>query len=241
MKSRFIGSLAMPFFFLIILGIAPISLPNTSGEAQINLLVPGIIGMILLFGSMGAGTGVLWDKEFGFLKEIMVAPIKRRSIVLGKATGGVTTALTQGIVMLILGLPFGLKLTGIYPQFSPVGFIIGFLLSIVFMSLIGFTFIGLGIAFASRMKDFQGFQIIWNFTVFPILIFSNAFFPLSGLPHWLRNVAYFNPLTYGVDGLRGCLVDAAELPLLLDLAALLVSSAVMIYIGAHLFNKTEVD
>jgi len=241
MKSRFIGSLGMPIFFLIFLGMAPIDLPNTSEGGYISFLAPGIIGMILLFASMGAGINLLWDKEFGFLKEIMVAPVKRHTIILGKTAGGVTTALVQGVLILVLALPLGLELTGIHSQFSVAGFSLGLLASFAFMVLIGFTFTGLGVAFASRMKDFHGFQLIWNFLLFPVFLLSGAIFPLDVFPDWLRYVAYINPLTYGVDGLRGSLTGVSEMPLFLDFAALLTSSTIMLSIGAYLFGKAEVD
>jgi len=241
LKSRFIGSLGMPLFFLIFLGMAPINLPNTPEGSYISFLAPGIIGMILLFASMGAGMNLLWDKEFGFLKEIMVAPVKRHTIVLGKTAGGVTTALVQGLLILVLGLPLGLELTGIHSKFSVTGFSLGFLASIALMVFIGFTFTGLGVAFASRMKDFQGFQLIWNFLVFPVFLLSGALFPLDVFPDWLQHVAYINPLTYGVDGLRGCLTGTSEMPLLVDFIALVISSTLMISIGAYLFSRAEVD
>ena len=241
MKSRFIGSMGMPLFFLIFLGMAPIRLPNASEGGYISFLAPGIIGMILLFASMGAGINLLWDKEFGFLKEIMVAPVKRHTIILGKTAGGVTTALVQGVLILVLALPLGLKLTGIQPQFSVSGFSIGLITSFAFMVLIGFTFTGLGVAFASRMKDFHGFQLIWNFLLFPVFLLSGSLFPLDTFPGWLQYVAYLNPLTYGVDGLRGSLIGASEMPLLLDFAALAISSTITISIGAYLFSKAEVD
>ena len=241
LKSRLIGSLGMPIFFLIFLGMAPINLPNVSEGGYISFLACGIVGMILLFASMGAGMNVLWDKEFGFLKEIMVAPVRRYSIVLGKTAGGVTTSLIQGLIILVLALPLGLKLTGIHPQLSATGFILGFLAAIAFMVFISFTFAGLGVSFASRMKDFEGFQLIWNFLVFPIFLLSGALFPLNAFPGWLQYVAYLNPLTYGVDGLRGCLIGASEMPLLLDFGALVISSTIMLLIGAYLFSQTEVD
>jgi len=241
MKSRFIGSLGMPLFFLIFLGMAPIRLPNATEGGYISFLAPGIVGMILLFASMGAGINLLWDKEFGFLKEIMVAPVRRHTIILGKTAGGVTTALVQGVLILVLALPLGLKLTGIHSQFSVAGFSLGFLAAIAFMVLIGFTFTGLGVSFASRMKDFHGFQLIWNFIIFPIFLLSGALFPLDVFPHWLQAIAYINPLTYGVDGLRGSLTGVSEMPLLLDFMALVISSLIMLSIGALLFNKAEVD
>jgi ABC-2 type transport system permease protein len=241
MKSRLLGSLGMPVFFLVFLGFAPIELPNAAGGSYMSFLAPGIVGMILLFASMGAGMSVLWDKQFGFLKEIMVAPVRRDTIVLGKTAGGVTTALVQGLLILILAVPLGLELTGIRSQLSVGGFSLGFLLSLGFMILIGFTFTGLGVAFASKMKDFQGFQLIWNFILFPVFLLSGALFPLDVFPQWLQYLTYLNPLTYGVDGLRGSLIGAASFPLWLDFTVLLASSVVMIFLAAYLFTKTEVD
>ncbi len=184
---------------------------------------------------------LLWDKEFGFLKEIMVAPVKRRTIILGKTAGGVTTALVQGVLILVLALPLGLELTGIHSQFSMGGFALGLLTAIGFMFLIGFTFTGLGIAFASRMKDFHGFQLIWNFLVFPTFLLSGAIFPLDVFPKWLRYVSYLNPLTYGVDGMRGSLIGISAMPLTVDFIALLISSTITISAGAYLFSKAEVN
>ncbi len=240
-KSRLIGSLGMPVFFLLFLSFAPIRLPNATNGGYISFLAPGIIGMILLFASMGAGISVLWDKEFGFLKEIMVAPVKRHTIVLAKTAGGVTTALIQALLILILAVPVGLKLTGIRPEFSASGFALGFLFSIGFMILIGLTFTGLGVSFAAKMKDFQGFQLIWNFILFPTFLLSGALFPLDVFPRWLQYLTYLNPLTYGVDGLRGSLIGASRFPLFLDVIVLLASSVVTIAIAAYLFTKAEVD
>lgn len=241
MKSRLLGSLGMPVFFLLFLGFAPIDLPNASSGGYMNFLAPGIVGMILLFASMGAGMSVLWDKEFGFLKEILVAPVRRHTIVLGKTAGGVTTALVQGLAILVLAMPLGLELTGVRPEFSIGGLLLGFLLSIVFMVFIGIVFVGLGIAFASTMKDFQGYQLIWNFIVFPVFLLSGALFPLGVFPTWLQYAAFINPLTYGVDGLRGSLIGVSQFPLLLDFAVLLASSVITVLAGAYLFGRAEVD
>ncbi len=241
MKSRIVGSLGLPVFFLVFLGMAPIQLPNATAGGYISFLAPGIVGMILLFASMGAGLSVLFDKEFGFLKEIMVSPVSRHTIVLGKTAGGMTTALIQALLILVLAVPLGLKLTGIQSDFTISGFVLGVLLSIVFMILIGLTFAGLGVAFASKMKDFHGFTLVWNFIVFPVFLLSGALFPLDAFPRWLQYLAYANPLTYGVDGLRGSLTGAASFPLFLDLAVLVASSVAMIVIAAYLFANTEVD
>lgn len=239
LRSRIAGSLGMPFFFLLFLGLAPFDFPGAP-QGYINFLTPGIMGMILLFASMGAGTSVLWDKEFGFLKEIMVAPIRRASIVLGKTAGGITTALIQGFIILFLAIPLGLKLKGFFGTGTPGSIALGVGAAIPFMILIGITFVGLGLAFASRMEDIHGFQLVWNFLVFPTFLLSGALFPIDIFPSWLRCLALANPLTYGVDALRGCLTGFHEFPLKLDLLVLSGSSILTISLGAFLFGRMEV-
>ena len=241
LRSRVVGSLGMPFFLLIFLGLAPVSFPGMPTGRYINLLAPGIVGMVLLFSSMGAGTSVLWDREFGFLKEIMVAPIRRSSIVLGKIGGGVTTSLFQGLLILALALPLGLKLTGISTIPSPTSLALGFSLSLAFMLLIGVTFVGLGLAFASKMRDIHGFQLIWNFLVFPVFLLSGALIPVDMFPGWLEMLAYVDPLTYGVDGLRGCLVGYSHFSLWFDFLVLVGCGALTVGLGSYLFSRVEMD
>jgi len=233
-KSRIAGSLAMPFFFLAFLGTGFMNVRFSGmppGVNYIDFLAPGVIGMILLFASLTAGISVLWDREFGFLKEIMVTPVSRVSIVLGRILGGVSTALIQGILILLISLGMGSKIVGIF----------GALSSLAFMVLISAGFVGLGIAIASRMKDIHGFSLIMNFVIMPIFLLSGALFPLGGLPTWLITLAYIDPLTYGVDGLRGCLIGISHFNLFVDFLVLLCFCIVMVGIGAYLFEKTEVD
>lgn len=233
-KSRVIGTLAMPFFFLLAMGFGlgpSFSLPSLPKSATyLDFLVPGIIGMTMLFTSVSAGISVLWDKEFGFLKEIMVAPVKRAAIVLGRIAGGVTTASIQGILILLISLFMGFKIV------NPLGVVLAF----IFMFLIGIGFIGFGVAIASIMEDTQGFSLIMQFVIFPIFLLSGAFFPLENLPGWLRKICYLNPLTYGVDGLRASLIGFSHFPLFLSLNILLVFGITMIILGSYLFGKTEV-
>jgi ABC-2 type transport system permease protein len=179
---------------------------------------------------MSAGISVLWDKEFGFLKEIMVAPVKRWAIVLGRIAGGVTTALIQGVLILILSLFLGFKVVNLS----------GFILALLFMFLIGIGFIGFGVAIASKMEDTQGFSLIMQFVVFPIFLLSGAFFPVTNFPGWLRPIALIDPLTYGVDGLRASLIGFSQFPLFLDFAILLIFGGLMVILGSWFFSKTEV-
>jgi len=233
-KSRLIGTLAMPFFFLVSMGFgfsSGFSLPGAPpGVNYLNFLVPGIIGMTMLFSSMSAGISVLWDKEFGFLKEIMVAPVRRLAIVLGRIAGGVTTALIQGVLILILSLFLGFKVINL----------LGFIWALFFMLLIGIGFIGFGVAIASKMEDTQGFSLIMQFVIFPIFLLSGAFFPVTNFPGWLRPIALIDPLTYGVDGLRASLIGFSQFPLTLDLAILLIFGLLMVALGSWWFSKTEV-
>jgi ABC-2 type transport system permease protein len=233
LKSRLIGSLGAPFFFLAFLGSGfsaggVAGMP--SGVNYISFLTPGIIGMTLLFSATAAGLSVLWDREFGFLKEIMVAPVSRMAIVLGRTAGGVTTAIIQAAVIMLSGVLLGMR-----------GLSLGGLAeSLAFMVLIAATFIGMGLAFASKMEDMSGFGTIMNFVIFPLFFLSGAIFPIDSLPSVVKYIAYINPLTYGIDGLRQSLIGASAYPIALDFAALTVSCIAILGLGAYLFGATEV-
>ncbi len=231
-KSRVIGTLAMPLFFLafLSLGFGKMNIPNMGGGVDyIHFLVPGIVGMTMLFTSMFAGISVLWDREFGFLKEIMVAPINRISIVVGRTVGGATTSVLQGILILGISILMGFRISSISE----------FLLSIVFMLLISSAFIGLGLIFASKMHDIHGFSLIMNLVIFPLFFLSGALFPIENLPIWIRCLSYLDPLTYGVDGLRAVLIGVSLFSLIFNFTILVGFSIIMVLLGAYLFEKNE--
>ncbi|WP_067048014.1 ABC transporter permease [Methanofollis ethanolicus] len=231
-KSRVVGTLGMPIFFLAFLGFGfrTSSVPGIPpGIDYVTYLVPGILGMTILFSSTFAGISVLWDREFGFLKEIMVAPVSRTAIVLGRIAGGATTSLIQGVLILLLAVPMGFPFPGVLP----------FLAAVAFMLLIAAAFISLGLIFASNMKDIHGFSLIMNFVVFPIFFLSGALFPIENLPAWLLPLAYADPLTYGVDGLRGVLTGVSSFSPLFDAAALFAFVLVLLALGAWFFERTE--
>jgi ABC-2 type transport system permease protein len=234
LKSRLFGSIASPFFFLAFLGMGfgkGTSIPGIpEGVGYVSFLAPGIIGMTLLFSATFAGLSVLWDREFGFLKEIMVAPVSRIAIVLGRTAGGLTIAILQAVIIMISGVFLGMSMPSLQ----------GFLLSLIFMLLIAATFIGLGLAFASKMKDMSGFSLIMNFLIFPLFFLSGALFPLDRLPWAVKLLAFINPLTYGVDGLRFSLIGLSTLSPVIDLVVLAVSCTAILSLGAYLFETSEV-
>ncbi len=231
-KSRIIGSLATPLFFLIILGTGFSSSFQLQGGGTFNksYLAPGLIGMTVLFSSLMGGVSIIWDREFGFLKEILIAPVSRFFIALGKAVGGVTTAMIQGILIMIIAWLIGVE----YESFT------GVLGSIIVMFVMGIGFIGLGIALASRIESHEGFQMVMSFLTMPLVLLSGAFFPISNLPSWLKAFVYANPLTYGVEAMRFFLLGSSTIPISLSLIVLLLFAFAMIALGGKLFGKMRV-
>ena len=229
--SRIIGSLGMPFFFLAFLGLGLQSAfaIRPGGEKYLDYIAPGIVGMVLLFSSTVSGISVIWDRQFGFLKVMLVAPIPRLAIVLGRTAGGTTTASIQAIIFLAISFFLGVRVP------SPVGLV----LALVFMGLIGLSFSSLGVAMASRMEDPHGFQLIFNFLIMPIFFLSGALFPLDKLPVFIKVLAYLNPLTYGVDGLRWALLGVSEFGPAVDLLVLSAVSAGFLVLGAVLFQGAK--
>jgi ABC-2 type transport system permease protein len=227
-RSRIVGSLGMPFFFLIALGIGFGSLmPGFNYQV---FIAPGIIGMTLLFNSMFSGVSIIWDREFGFLKEMLVAPTSRINIVVGRVLGGATTAIIQGSIIMVLALFVGMPFPGV-PSMLAAVFV---------MLLISSTFVALGVAFASVIREVETFQLIMNFIIMPIFFMSNALFPLDKMPSWMQSVANLNPLTYGVDALRNLLLGSSSHPLTTDLALLLVLPLIVIAVATLLFERTSI-
>ena len=228
-KSRIIGSLGMPLFFMLVLGFGLDSIVRIPGmeKGYMDFIIPGIVAMSVLFTSVFSGIQIIWDKQFGFLKATLVAPVSRLEIMIGQTLGGATAAVIQGLILMVLALFIGLH---------PVG-IAGFLIAVGFMALIGVTFTALGIAIASRMEDMHGFQLIMNFIVFLIFGLSGALFPIDGLPDYIRPLTLADPLTYGVEGIRYGLSGTAQIHPLTSLIVMIVCAALMIVVGAYLFRK----
>jgi len=229
-RSRIIGSIAQPLLFLVALGFGfgPIY-QKAGGGNYIDFLAPGIIAMSVLFTAIFSGIEIIWDRQFGFLKETLVAPVSRITIVAGRTLGGATVACVQGVIVFFAAMAVG---------FQPGGGLL--ILGFVFMILIALLFTALGTAIASVLNDMQGFQLIMNFLVMPIFFLSGALFPLEGLPRALVVVASLDPLSYGVDGLRWSFSGMSHFGLFPDLAVLILVCAALLGAGSYLFSKIQI-
>ena len=228
--SRIIGSLGQPILYLVALGYGLGSIYSKAGAGNyIEFLAPGIIGMSVLFTAIFSGIEIIWDKQFGFLKETLVAPVSRFNIMLGRTLGGATVASLQGVIVLLLSMIVGFRLHNL-SLIVP---------AIIFIFLTALLFTALGTAVASRLSDMQGFQLIMNFLVMPIFFLSGALFPLTNLPKILEIVTRIDPLSYGIDGLRGTLINAANFSLWTDFGVMFILSLILVGLGAYFFSRIE--
>jgi ABC-2 type transport system permease protein len=225
-----IGSLGQPILFLVALGYGMGSVFQKAGQGNyLDFLAPGIIGMAIIFTAIFSGIEIIWDRQFGYLKEVMVAPMSRLEIMVGRTIGGATVAFLQGVVILVISsfVGFHPQLMGILPAFGA-------------MFLVALLFTALGIAIASPLNDMQGFQLIMNFLVMPLFFLSGALFPLQGAPQTLSVIAAFDPLSYGVDAFRALLIGASHYGLGLDILVLSAVTVAFIGIGSYLFSKIQI-
>ena len=230
-KSRIVGALGQPILFLIALGYGLGPVFQKAGQGNyLEFIAPGIIGMSIIFTAIFNGMQVIWDRQFGFLKETMVAPVSRLSVMFGRTLGGATVASTQGTLVLLIAIAAG---------FRPISWF-SIVPALFVMLLIALLFSALGIMVASQLQDMQGFQLIMNFLVMPLFFLSGALFPLTDVPPALFLVARFDPLSYGVDALRYFLIGGATFPLALDLGVLVGVTAFFLVLGSYFFSRIEV-
>lgn len=229
-KSRIVASLAAPLLWLWIFGSGMRAVTVPGAQDYQAFLFPGIIGMAILFTSIGSGVSVIWDREFGFLKEILVAPVSRSSVVFGKALGGGTAALIQGVILLPLSFLVGVQL----PALS-------YLAYIPLMIIISVGLVSIGLAIAAFVESMESFHMIMSFAMMPMFFLSGALFPLTMAPEWLRWVSYINPLTYGVDVLRWATFSGWQtlIPAHIEIIILIAFAFVMILFCARMFNRKK--
>lgn len=230
-RSRIVGSLGQPLLFLLALGFGFGPIFRRAGQGNyIQFLAPGVMAMTVLFSGIFNGIELIWDRQFGFLKETLVAPVPRVTIMIGRTLGGATTSVMQGLIVAVACLIVGFRPNG---AMAIAG-------GLVFMVLIAVMFTALGTAIASVLSDFQGFQMIMNFLVMPIFFLSGALFPLMGLPRALDLVARIDPLSYGVDGLRSSMTGLSHFGLPTDFAVLCSLTVALLLVGSRLFSRIQV-
>jgi ABC-2 type transport system permease protein len=226
-----VASLGQPLMYLLVLGFGLGPVFQKAGQGNyLQFVAPGVIGMTVLFSSIFSGLGLLWDRQFGFLKETLVAPIPRLQIMIGKTLGGATVAVLQGLLVTVVCVIAGFRPA----HLATVPIALGFML------LIATVFAGLGVAVGSSLQDMQGFQLIMNFLVMPIFFLSGALFPLDGLPKVLAGITMLDPLSYGIDGMRSALIEKSHYGGLIDFEVLAAVALVFIVIGAWRFSKIEI-
>jgi ABC-2 type transport system permease protein len=240
MKPRVIAFVASPFTWLILLGV-PLSrlFPGGTlfgGVPFFTFIVPGILGMGLLFGGTNSGVTVLWDKEFGFLKEVMVAPVRRTSLMIGRSLGALTIAILQALitvgVALLFGIWFGFQIKSVA----------GFFLAVAFMVITFLAAVGFGLTLGALIEETEGFMTIVRMIEMPMFFLSGGMFPISlikGIPV-LYQVQFVNPLTYGVDGIRGALCGVYLMSPWLDFTIIVAFAVVFLILGSYSFSRMEV-
>jgi len=229
-RAQIVASIGQPLLYLLALGfgLGPVFARSGNGS-YLQFVAPGVIGMSVLFMSIFSGIGLLWDRQFGFLKETLVAPVPRLQVMLGKATGGATVAVIQGSLVFLVCLIAG---------FRPIS-LMQIPLALLFMGLIAAMFTSLGTAIGSLLVDMQGFQLVMNFLVMPIFFLSGALFPLAGLPKAMSIVTSLDPLAYGVDGLRSALIGISHFGIATDIAVACGVTALFLGLGTYFFSRIQ--
>ena len=229
-RARIVSSLAQPVIYMLVLGygLSPVFRQAHLGS-YIQFVTPGLIGMTILFTSIFSGIELLMDRQFGFLKETLVAPVPRVWIILGRILGGATIAMIQGTMFLAVCFVAGFRLE--HWSGLPEAFL--------FMALTAILFTALGSAIGATLQDMQAFQFVVSFLIMPLFLLSGAMFPLTNLPKALTIATNINPLTYGVDGLRHALIGAGHFGLMTDFAVLTGFAALLVALGSYRFSKIQ--
>jgi ABC-2 type transport system permease protein len=230
-RTQIVASLGSPIMYLGVLGFGLGPVFQRAGEGSyLQFMAPGVIGMTVLFSSMFSGIALLWDRQFGFLKETLVAPVPRLWIMAGRTLGGATVATVQGLLIFLVSLVAG---------FRPAS-LLALPLALLVLALTAVVFAALGTAIGSSLKDMQGFQLVMNFMVMPIFFLSGALYPLANLPKALAVLTRIDPLTYGVDGVRGALIGVTHFGVATDLSVLAGVAVLLLAFGAWRFSKIEI-
>jgi ABC-2 type transport system permease protein len=229
-KSRLVASTFTPILWLFVIGSGlGAANPSTIPGVDYQLFIfPGIVAMSIIFSSVFFGSYIIWDRKFDFLKSVMVAPVSRASVFVGKTLGGMTTSLIQASILLAVGAAIGIP-------FTPISI----LQSVAVILLMSFGLTSLGLALGSYMYSLEGFQMIVSFVVFPLFFLSGALFPLDDLPSWLRILTAADPATYGVNALRNAMLGTGSTSFGFDVAILTAYTAALGAFGIFSFKRMK--
>lgn len=225
-RTRFLGGVVRPVLWLLIMGHSLKPAVTNLGVDYTKYLFPGVLGMTLVFTALHSAISIIWDREFGFLKEVMVAPIPRSAVMLGKVLSGTVEACLQGLTTLVFA-----PLIGLWPTLIQVGELL------LVMFLVSFSLTALGTAIAARMTSFEGFGTISNFIIMPMYFLSGAIYPVDRLPLWIKSLTVINPLTYCIDAIRAITVGLNVFPLMQDLSLIIVFGLVMLLVAYPAFLR----
>lgn len=229
-KSRLIASTFTPVLWLFVIGSGIGSTANFTSAPGVEyqtFIFPGIVSMSIIFTSVFYGSYIIWDRKFDFLKSVMVAPVSRGSVFVGKTLGGMTTSLVQALILLAIGAAIGIP-------FTPLSLV----QAVAVILLMSFGLTSLGLALGSYMYSLEGFQMIVSFVVFPLFFLSGALFPLDGLPSWLYALAAIDPATYGVNAMRGTMLGIGGDPAV-DFAILTAYTGALGLFGIFSFRRMK--
>jgi ABC-2 type transport system permease protein len=235
-RSRIVSSIINPLLWLIIIGGGLGSAISFGGINYQTFIFPGVLIQSALFSSIFFGVYIVWDKKIDFLKEVLVAPMSRTSVFIGKVIGGSTDTILQVIILLVIGYTFVSTgvMTGLYFNITSV------IISLAFMLVTIAGMVSIGLLIGSQMESPEGFQLIGSFLIFPLFFLSGALFPITNLPSWLSPLVLVNPITYSVDGLRGALLGTSRFHIALDFSVITLFSIAMILIGSYAFKKMKI-
>lgn len=232
-RGRLLVTIARPLLWLFIVGAGLTQLVNIPADISYRqFILPGIVGMTILFSSIFSTISVVWDREFGFLREMLVAPISRVTIVMGKLMSGTSLSLFQGVVLITIAPLLGVHLT-------PYEFVAIFFL----MALVSLAITAMGLLIASFLTSLEGFNVVMNFIVLPMFFLSGALYPVNHLPKILQHLTMINPLSYGIDSFKHILFKGiappmgAEFPLVLDIGVVGLFSVIMVVLSSLSFER----
>jgi len=235
-RSRVISSIINPLLWLLIIGGGLGSAVSFSGINYQTFIYPGILIQTALFSSVFFGVYIVWDKKIDFMKEVLVAPMRRTSIFVGKILGGSTDTLLQVLILFVIGFIF--MIGGLMPGLNLTPFSV--LISLAFLLVTTVGLVSIGLILGSQMESPEGFQLIISFLVFPLFFLSGALFPITNLPGWLAPLILANPVTYAVDGIRGVMMGISRFDLLFDFTIVCLFALFMILFGTYAFKKMKI-